>query len=319
MAANWNNPVLTSLYTDVLADLKARDVDAITFNSVVGTNLPVGAKRWNAPTNTFQSWDGAAWNNLILSIAGGGTGASSGTPLGTMAFQNANAVAITGGTMSGVALNADALLSGNMPMARMPLGGTWTLTTLPLGLNLNAQYFQIYGGGVFLGSATGGNFGPGTLNAQSLLINGVPLSATPPASIPTGLMAYFSGACPAGWTFVAGSHERMVRSWSGGNGLQHGSLNHDHGFDVPAGGGGAINSGPAIGETSGPTALNGQFRSFDSGSSFSGWLPNDSNNHTHTIGHVHNFNVPGFPGHTGTTGQGGGWLPSIDFSLCRKD
>ena len=56
----------------------------------------------------LQEWDGSAWQNKVISIAGGGTGAS--TPsgilgnlnLGTMALQNATAVAITGGTITGI-------------------------------------------------------------------------------------------------------------------------------------------------------------------------------------------------------------------------
>jgi hypothetical protein len=348
--ANWNNPLLTSLYVDFLAEVKARDVDVLTMNP--GTNLPVGAKRWNVPTNTFQVWDGAVWNNLVIGAAGGGTGSTVLT-LGTMAAQNSNAVAITGGTMSGVALNAgditsgilaltrggtgaslalgaantflqsngaavvfgvngsaltslnaSALASGNVPIARMPVGAQqWNI----------APWIQLVNGGFIVGPIA--DMGPGTINAQGIYINGVPVGTS--AGIPSGMMAYFSGACPAGWTWVGAAGGRFIRNENGGAGAVGGDINHTHGFSVPAGGGGAINSGPAIGDQSG-FASNGTNRSFDAGSSFSGYLTNASS-HNHTIGHDHNFNVPGFPGHNGTSDPGGNWPPYIEFSLCSKN
>jgi len=105
--ADWNNPTVTSLYTDVLTILKARDVDAITL-AESPTNPPTGAIRWNRTLDKFQEWSGVAWVDQVLSIAGGGTGAATDSGartalgLGTMAVQNASAVAITGGTLSGI-------------------------------------------------------------------------------------------------------------------------------------------------------------------------------------------------------------------------
>jgi hypothetical protein len=223
--------------------------------------------------------------------------------------------------MSGIALNADALLSGNMPMARMPLGGTWTLTTLPLALALNSQFFNITGGGVYVGAPTGGNLGAGTLNAQGLYINGVPLSAG--STIPSGLMATFDSACPSGWTLVNLGGRFILYDAVGGGGLG-GSNDHQHTFEIdPASiGDQNLNTGPAVGETSGPTSLNGQFRSFDSGSSFSGWLPGDGNNHTHTIGHIHSVTVPGhqtFPGVSKNTFFASNVPVHVRYVLCRKD
>lgn len=98
MPANWNNPILTDTYSNFLDLLKARDVDAATM-AEAPTNPPTGYIRWNATLNKFQKWSGAAWVDLVLATAGGGTGATS---LGTMAAQNATAVAITGGTINAV-------------------------------------------------------------------------------------------------------------------------------------------------------------------------------------------------------------------------
>jgi len=116
--ANWSNPTVTSLYLDLLADLKARDVDALTLLVTAGSNLPTGAIKYDRPSNVFQEWSGSAWNNKVLAVAGGGTGAT--TPsaaqgalgLGNMAVQNANAVSISGGiinSLTGFTVSVDIL------------------------------------------------------------------------------------------------------------------------------------------------------------------------------------------------------------------
>lgn len=97
--ADWSQPTIDSLKVDVLDILKLRDVDSITL-AENPTAPPVGAKRWYATTKTFQEWNGTAWVDLIISLAGGGTGNSgSSGAFGTMAYQNSNNVAITGGTI----------------------------------------------------------------------------------------------------------------------------------------------------------------------------------------------------------------------------
>ena len=73
--ADWNNPLLTSAYTDFLALLKARDLDTITMLEDGGTNLPTKAKRWNQANKRFERWSGTAWVTETLSVSGGGTGA----------------------------------------------------------------------------------------------------------------------------------------------------------------------------------------------------------------------------------------------------
>ncbi len=96
--ADWNAPVLTDTYTNFLDYLKARDVDAASM-AESPTNPPTGFIRWNSSANKFQKWNGSTWTDLVLAEAGGGTG---GTSLGTMAQQDANAVAITGGTINAI-------------------------------------------------------------------------------------------------------------------------------------------------------------------------------------------------------------------------
>lgn len=105
--ADWSLPTLTSLYTAVLSILKDRDVDSATM-AEAPTTPPVGFIRWNRTLDKFQEWSGAAWVDQVLTLAGGGTGATTAAAartafgLGTIATQNANGVAITGGTLTGI-------------------------------------------------------------------------------------------------------------------------------------------------------------------------------------------------------------------------
>ena len=63
--ADFNNPTLTSLYTDMLDGLKSRDVSALQWlDGSTDTNIPSGAKRWNAQNNYFEKFNGTAWGAL---------------------------------------------------------------------------------------------------------------------------------------------------------------------------------------------------------------------------------------------------------------
>ena len=105
--ANWALPTLADLKVDVLDMLKQREVDAITL-AESPLNPPVGAVRWNRTLSRFQSWNGTAWVDMIIGMAGGGTGATNpgdfltNFGLGTMSTQNSNAVNITGGSITGL-------------------------------------------------------------------------------------------------------------------------------------------------------------------------------------------------------------------------
>lgn len=133
--ADWSLPIITTAYDLHHDDLLARDVDSATMFVSAPTNTPTGAIKWNRSTSKFQEWDGALWNDLAL---------STGLSLGTMATQNANAVAITGGTI-GTAVNIDAarLTSNQVAVARLATGtpdahnfvrgdGTWA-KAVPVG------------------------------------------------------------------------------------------------------------------------------------------------------------------------------------------
>ena len=353
MAANWNNPALASLYTDFLTQLKERDVDTLTMTP--GINLPVGAKRWNAPTNTFQNWDGAVWNNLVLGAAGGGTGVITPPPaLGTMAAQNSNAVAITGGSMTGVALNAGDISSGilalarggtgaslalgangsflqsngaqvvfgvngaaltglnasnisagNLAIARMPTGGTWALTSL---MEITSpSYIRFQGSGFIVGPI--GDMGAGTINAQAIYINGVPLATG--AGIPSGMLAMFELACPAGWTVVNDANGRFLKFGGLANGNRGGNNTHTHQVQVAE----SKSTGASDAPQTLQTPMGGINRSFDAGGSFSGFLPDNNFNHVHGMAHMHNFNFD----ITVTSGGNSEEPAYIEYFLCRKN
>jgi hypothetical protein len=109
--ADWTLPIETTQYLQVLANLKDRDIDAATWGGYV--NPPVNALRFDRASGhpyTMQEWDGTAWHNKILSVTSGGTGSmnlddfKASLGLGSMAYQNASSVAITGGNLSNVGI-----------------------------------------------------------------------------------------------------------------------------------------------------------------------------------------------------------------------
>lgn len=109
--ADWSNPLITTQYDVFVSEAKARDVDAATLFLNAPTNQPTGAVKMLRPGGgaiRFQEWSGAAWQDRTLNVAGGGTGgtdaasARAGLGIGTMGTQNSNAIAVTGGTVSGL-------------------------------------------------------------------------------------------------------------------------------------------------------------------------------------------------------------------------
>jgi len=109
--ADWSKPTITSNYVLFVDEAKNRDIDAITLQKIPLTGPPTGSiKLVRAPVK-FQEWDGAAFVDQVLSVDGGGSGSANAAGarinfgLGTMAVQNANAVAITGGTLLNVTSN----------------------------------------------------------------------------------------------------------------------------------------------------------------------------------------------------------------------
>lgn len=67
MAADFNKPVTTDTYTNVLSELRDNDTAlAVALDPAVvsPSNLPTGAVRWTSASNKWQKWSGAAWDDL---------------------------------------------------------------------------------------------------------------------------------------------------------------------------------------------------------------------------------------------------------------
>ncbi|HSK40924.1 MAG TPA: phage tail protein [Arenibaculum sp.] len=111
--ADWSQPLLTSSYTQILADLKARDTDTLTMlDGVTPTNLPAKTKRWNDGNKRFETWSGSAWSSLVLGLTGGGTGATTTAGARTALGLGSAAVAAIG-TAPGQVVALDA--AGKLP------------------------------------------------------------------------------------------------------------------------------------------------------------------------------------------------------------
>jgi hypothetical protein len=115
--ADWSKPTITSNYVTFVDEVKNRDIDAISLQRIALVNPPVGSVKMlrmaTYPQIKFQEWDGTAFQDKILSVEGGGTGANTlagigtGMGLGTMAYQNANAVNITQGFIGPINLRGN--------------------------------------------------------------------------------------------------------------------------------------------------------------------------------------------------------------------
>lgn len=124
MAGDLNKPVTTDGYEAVLTYLRDNFAALVTLLDSRGagaSNLPANAKRWNDSNATFESWESSAWVVKTLSIAGGGTGATT-AAAARAALGTNDAANITTGT-----LGADRL-----PTVPVTKGGTG-LTTLTSG------------------------------------------------------------------------------------------------------------------------------------------------------------------------------------------
>lgn len=108
MTTDWSKPTKDDKYLDFLANMVALATCAYCM-SADATNIPTGAIVYDTTADKFKRWSGAAWVDLVIKAAGGGTGVT--TALGTMSAQNASAVAITGGSVT-----ASFVLAGSITM-----------------------------------------------------------------------------------------------------------------------------------------------------------------------------------------------------------
>lgn len=200
--ANWNNPTLTSTYTNFVSEVKDRDIEvALWFEGMSPTNLPTNAKRLNTSTGRFEKWNGSAWVDAVatftfpaVSVAGalGVTGAA--TFSSTVTLNADPASALQAATKQYVDA-ADALKSN---IASPTFTGTPAAPTAAVDTNttqIATTAFVIGQGYAKLASPTF----TGTLTAAALTATGqVTFSGTGAAVINTGTTAQRPGTPSAG-------------------------------------------------------------------------------------------------------------------------
>jgi len=202
--ANWNLPTITSGYIDFVTEMNDKIADAGTFNNGSPINLPDHAMRFNRSINLFEEWNLTTWTPKVISIAGGGTGATtpagiiSNLGLGSMSTQNSNAVNITGGTITGVAFNANDISSGIIALARGGTGASLALGAAGTVLLSNGTSVG-FDTGVSISQLNAGNLTTGTIpiaryGGQVALING--------NNIYNGSNTYTQGIQNAGMTVL---------------------------------------------------------------------------------------------------------------------
>ena len=82
--ADWNNPLLTSTYTNFLAEVKARDTDlALQFDGTTTSNIPTNTIRWSSSAGRWQKWSGTAWGELTATYALTGLSTTGAASIGT--------------------------------------------------------------------------------------------------------------------------------------------------------------------------------------------------------------------------------------------
>ena len=118
MAADFNKPVTTDTYVDVLEMLRSNQ-EALARMFATGTtvnNIPFGSVRFDS--GKFQTWNGSAWVDVPVSVDGGGTGAQSAADA-RVALGTHDAANLTTGVMDSdrvPGLDAAKIISGTLTL-----------------------------------------------------------------------------------------------------------------------------------------------------------------------------------------------------------
>lgn len=144
--ANWNNPQLTTTYTDFLTIIKDRDVDlALQFDGV-GTNVPTNAIRWDSTANRWKKWNGSAWGELTSTYALTGlTTTGNATIAGDLTINGITTIA------SGTAITPSTADNS---------------TKIATTAYVQAQNYMPKSGGIFTGVVSGVTVASGTANTS---------------------------------------------------------------------------------------------------------------------------------------------------------
>lgn len=142
--ANWSNPTLTSLYTDFLSELKARDTDlALQFDGTTSSNLATGTIRWSSSANRWQKWNGTSWAELTTTYALTGLSTTGNASIGgTLSVTGATTLAAatattpaTNDNSTAIATTAYVQAQAYAPLASPALTGTPTAPTAAVSTN----------------------------------------------------------------------------------------------------------------------------------------------------------------------------------------
>ena len=169
--ANWDHPTLNSNYTSLLSELKNRDLDVATMFKVAPASPVDGMVRLQRNPIQFQERIGTDWEPLILSPAGGGTGVNTlvafkdSLSFGTMSSQNSDAVAITGGKITGV--SGIGVANESIDTLQLADGAVTDVKLATSGLNL-ARFTVGNLNGSRIGDIPASKIATGTLDSNRL-------------------------------------------------------------------------------------------------------------------------------------------------------
>jgi len=198
--ANWSNPTTSSLYTDVLAELKGRDTDAaLMFDGTGSTNVPSGAIAWSSSVNRWQRYNGTSYQELtsvyaLTGLSTVGNAAIGGTLNVTGQTSLATATATTPSTAddnTNIATTAFVKAQAYSPIASPTFTGT---VTIPAGASITGYLTTTSAGATYAplgGAGTSGIWGISVTGSAATLTTGRTISLTGDA---TGTSGSFNGS-----------------------------------------------------------------------------------------------------------------------------
>jgi hypothetical protein len=293
----------------------------------------------------MQTWFpfGVTYVDKLIDLTGGGTGSATAAGartnlgLGSMAVQNSSNVTITGGSVSGITLDAGVISSGVVALARGGTGASLALGASGTVLQSNGAAVVFANGALITGLAAGnlasGTVPDGRFPATLPAISGTNLTNLNASAIASGNIPAANMSTGGTWnlssTFITITTNGLVIGTPTGGHKGVGTVNAQNlfidGVAVTGGGGGSIPAGLiAIFDTSCPSGWT-RFSALDNrfirGAASYG-ATGGSNTHSHTVdgptnsagSHTHNINSAGTHDHGGSVQSEGIPVDNIDVA-----